>query len=142
MAIDTRSAAPDEGVDLREYTQMLARSKWLILLTTAFVFGLAGLYSYTRTPLYSSESAVLVRPVLTSALEADQVGALSSQTETQIATSLPVAQAAGAALDWQGTAQELVARVDAGMTEGSGVMFISFTARRPGAAADGANAFA
>jgi capsular exopolysaccharide synthesis family protein len=50
-------AAPD----LREYLAILRYRKWTILLITALVVGSAMYFSYRQTPIYQSETRVLVR---------------------------------------------------------------------------------
>ena len=51
-------AAPD----LREYLAILRYRKWTILLITALVVASALFFSYRQTPIYESETRVLVRP--------------------------------------------------------------------------------
>jgi capsular exopolysaccharide synthesis family protein len=54
----TQPAAPD----LREYLAILRYRKWTILLTTALVVASALFFSLRQTPVYESETRVLVRP--------------------------------------------------------------------------------
>ena len=51
-------AAPD----LREYLAILRYRKWTILFITALVVASALFFSYRQTPIYESETRVLVRP--------------------------------------------------------------------------------
>lgn len=48
--------------DLREYIATLRYRRWSILLTTALVVGSALFFSFRQTPIYESETRVLVRP--------------------------------------------------------------------------------
>ena len=50
----------------RDLLAVLAQGKWLILLVGLPIIAASALYSYTRTPLYSSSAGILVRPTLTS----------------------------------------------------------------------------
>ena len=48
--------------DLREYLAILRYRKWTILLITALVVASALFFSFQQTPIYESETRVLVRP--------------------------------------------------------------------------------
>jgi len=53
---------PPEGtIDLREFLDAIARRKRLVLGVAAIVTALAALYSYSRTPIYTSTAEVLIR---------------------------------------------------------------------------------
>jgi capsular exopolysaccharide synthesis family protein len=53
--------APPAAPDLREYLAILRYRKWTILLITMLVVGSALFFSYRQTPIYESETRVLVR---------------------------------------------------------------------------------
>jgi succinoglycan biosynthesis transport protein ExoP len=48
--------------DLREYIATLRYRRWSIVFTTALVVGSALFFSFRQTPIYESETRVLVRP--------------------------------------------------------------------------------
>jgi capsular exopolysaccharide synthesis family protein len=131
----------DEVVDLREYVAVLRRRIWLILGVTIVFAGLAGAYSFTRTPMYTARATVLVQPETSSSqFRPDQL--VSLDTEARIAKSAPVAQIA---LDEQGSGVpllEFLKRVDVQTTPDTLVLDIFFTDTDPQRAADGANAVA
>ena len=56
-------AKPAYAPDLRSYVAILRRRKWTIALVVALVVGAALFFSYRQTPVYQSQSRVLVRPL-------------------------------------------------------------------------------
>src|SRR5512145_50828 len=85
---------PEGSIDLRDLLDAVVRRKRLVLIVTVAVTALALLYSYTRTPSYTSTAGVLVRPTLTNPLEPVRIDDISLQTEMRIATSGDVAELA------------------------------------------------
>ena len=57
-----QESAQPAAPDLREYLAILRYRKWTILLITALVVASAMFFSFQQTPIYESETRVLVRP--------------------------------------------------------------------------------
>jgi non-specific protein-tyrosine kinase len=86
----TSPANPEEGrIQLREYLGVLRLRKWSILLTTLLVVGGALLFSVRQTPVYESESRVLVEPVVQAAAGFDP--SVNMATEGELVNSAEVA---------------------------------------------------
>ena len=64
----------EETVDLREYAAVLRRRKWLILGVTGLFTALMGAYSFSKTPMYTAQTTVIVQPATTSS----SIGRISS----------------------------------------------------------------
>ena len=64
-------AAPGPTTDMREVLGTSLRRWWLVIVVAVIVTLLAGAYSYSRTPVFTSQAEILVRPTLTNALEPD-----------------------------------------------------------------------
>jgi len=56
---ESRGSFADQ-LDLQHYLRIFRKYKWLIVLFTALVTGLAGYYAYTATPIYQSTSTLLI----------------------------------------------------------------------------------
>ena len=132
----------EESVDLRDYVGVLARRKWLILITTMICTGLAAAYSFQSTPVYTGFTEILVAPASTTASDYRPDQLVSLDTEARIVTSAPVATLAQEQLQLPTTIPELLKRVTVVTTPETLVLDISFTASDPTKAAEGANAFA
>ena len=103
---------PSEGtVDLRGFLDAIVRRKLLVLGVAVLVTALVALYSYSRTPMYTSTAEVLIRPTLANPLESIPLDRISLQTEIRIATSAAVAEAARVRMDLQDGANPLLKNV-------------------------------
>lgn len=91
---DIDDLPPERTIDLRAFLEAIARRKRLVLGVAVIVTALAALYSYSRTPVYTSTAEVLIRPILTNPLESIPLDRISLQTEIRIATSTAVADLA------------------------------------------------
>ena len=54
------SASLMETIDLQHYLRTLRKHKWMIMLFSAIITGLAAYYAYTATPVYSATSTLLI----------------------------------------------------------------------------------
>ncbi|MBA3764980.1 MAG: polysaccharide biosynthesis tyrosine autokinase [Actinobacteria bacterium] len=126
---------------MRDLASILFRRKWLIVLVALPVVAASILYSYSRTPLYSATTGVLVRPALTSLTIASRTPELDGQTESNLATSIAVATLAGELMDSPKTPQQLLKQVSANMVNGTQFLTISFTDTDPLITQQGATAF-
>jgi capsular exopolysaccharide synthesis family protein len=129
-------------IDLRDFLALIARRKWLVLTVAAIATGLAILYSYSRTPVYTSQAEVLVRPILSNPLEPSSPDRISLPTEVRIATSAPVASIARDLLESKESIQVLLDRVSVAAPEETQVLEFSYSHGRAIEAQRGAQAFA
>jgi capsular exopolysaccharide synthesis family protein len=135
---ESRSQAPPS---MGDFVALLLRRKWLILLVALPVIGLSILYSYSRTPVYSTSAGVFVRPALTSLTAAFRTTEPDAQTESSLATSVAVATLAKDLMGSSDTPQQLLKRVSANMVSGTQFLTISFMDPDPATAQQGARAF-
>jgi succinoglycan biosynthesis transport protein ExoP len=137
------SEAPTEAtVDIREFMAIVGRRKWLVAAVTLLVVGLAGLYSYMRAPVYTAEADVLVRPILVSPLDPNQIDQISMETESQLVTSAPVAAAAKGLMKTSLRVPELLKHTSVTVPENTQILEIAFSDPDPATARLGAQAFA
>ncbi len=139
----TRSDDPrlEATVRFRDLAETLVRRKRLILLLAIPVIAASILYSYSRTPVYRSTTKLLVRPSFSDITTQIRPSDISAQTETNLATSVAVAEVAGPMMASSLTPQELLKHVTADMTQGTQVLTITYTASSAQAAQRGAKAF-
>jgi capsular exopolysaccharide synthesis family protein len=134
---------PREGtLDLSELTSTIGRRKFLVLGIAVAVTLLAALYSYSRTPVYTSTAEVLVRPILTNPLESIPLDRISLQTEIRIATAGAVADLARDRMGSEDSPTSLLKKV--AVTAPQDTQVLEFAYSDPGAqeAQRGADAFA
>jgi polysaccharide biosynthesis transport protein len=87
-----------EVISLRDYLLVLRRQRWIVLLVTVLVVVAALVFSFTQTPIYESETELIVDPIRRSE-EANLEEMLRPQdaqveTERLVVTSRPVAERA------------------------------------------------
>lgn len=128
--------------DVRDLLSALARRWWLVVVVVANLTLIAAAYSYTRTPVYTSQAEILVRPTLTNSVEPDTSNQVNLPTEQRIASSASVAELARDRLGTTQTVAWLLDRVSVTVPEDAQVLQISFSAFSPGQARAGAQAFA
>lgn len=125
---------------VRSYATTVRRWRSTIAVVTLVVLGLAASYSYTRSPVFTSDASVLVKPVQTST-ETPRLSDIDASTEMKIATSYDVARDVAGRLGVRDP-RTLLGHVSASMTEGSQILTISFTAPNADEARLGAQTFA
>ena len=138
-----RTAEPPAAVGpgVSDLAAILVRRKWLILLVALPVVAVSVLYSYSRTPRYTANVGILVRPALTSLTVGSRVPELDAQTESNLATSVAVATVAQDLMDSTDTPQQLLKQVSANMVNDTQFLEISFSDSDPALAQQGATAF-
>jgi tyrosine-protein kinase len=135
------SSPAEETVDLREYLAVLKRRAILLLVVIVGFTGLSIAYSFTRTPVYTAQSEVLVLPATSSAqFRPDQL--VSVDTEARLVRSAQVAALAGDALGWPVSMPALLEQTRVETTPDTLVLDIFYTNKDPQKAAAGADAFA
>src|SRR5215211_6046649 len=135
-------AAPGPTTDLREVLSTISRRLWLVILVAVIVTLLAGAYSYSRTPVFTSEAEILVRPTLTNALEPDSSDQVNLQTELRIATSGAVAALARQRLGTAESPESILDHLSVTVPTDAQILEIAFSAFDPAEARLGAQAFA
>jgi len=134
---------PAEGsVDLRELLATIMRRKRSVLGVTIAVTILAALYSYTRTPVYTSTADILVRPILANPLESIPPERISLQTEIRIATSAAVANVARDLLGQQESVETLLGNISVSAPQEAQILEFSYSHNDPREAQRAAQAFA
>jgi polysaccharide biosynthesis transport protein len=137
----TTESRTEASPSVRDLVAVLARRKWLILIVALPVIAASILYSYSRTPVYTASTGVLVRPALTSLTVASRTPELDAQTESSLATSVAVATLAKELMGSPMTPQQLILQLSANMVNGTQFLTISFTDADPATAQQGAEAF-
>lgn len=131
--------------------QVKSRGPWggaqvALVMVCALLGGIAGFVFYTlQTPVYESEASVLVLPTaggLDSSIGGGGASEVQIQTEAEVAHSAQVAADAAAALDGRLTAQELIDSAAVTTSPNSQVLVVTFEAKTPELARDGAQALA
>jgi capsular exopolysaccharide synthesis family protein len=136
---DARLEGP---LDIRDFTTILLRRKWLILAIALPVIGAAALYSYSRTPVYTATARILVRPALSNITDVIRPTDISAQTETNLATSVAVAEVARGLMNPAPALPQLLKNVSAAMSQGTQVLSVSYSDPNPVQAQQGTKAFA
>ena len=135
------SSPSDDVIELREYVAVLRRRKWLLVMVLIFFTALAGAYSFTRLPMHTARSEILVLPTTASSqYRPDQL--VSIETEARLVKSAPVAEIAKASLRSSSSIADLLKKVRVETTADALVLDIFYTTADPAAAAAGADAFA
>jgi capsular exopolysaccharide synthesis family protein len=133
---------PEGTVDLHAFLATIIRRKWLVLGVAQIAIVLAALYSFNRTPIYTAQADVLVRPVLTNPLEGNPLEQISLQTEIRIVTSSAVAELVRRTMGPDYTAEELLGGVSVSAPQETQILEISFSDPSARQAERAAQAFA
>ena len=100
MAEQKTTSSVSESMDLRDYLAALRRHRLLIAVVTAGVLAIVLLWSFQRTPVYVSQTKVLIKPItLNPTLDQGQTGRDLINPENQL---LAVARAELPQLDPHG----------------------------------------
>jgi non-specific protein-tyrosine kinase len=128
----------EDRVDVREYFRVLRNRKWSITLVVALVVGAALVLSFSQSPMYRSEARVLVVPAGSATIFTPTV---DMGTETEIATSDPVAEKVGEELEIQ-PAGSLLGGLEVAQVGDTRVLAFTYSAADPALAQRTAEAFA
>lgn len=124
-------------VDLREYLGVIRARKWTILLVAVLVLALALAYSFRQSPVYRSQSRLLLKPIPSTGY----FPSVSLETESQLLSSDLVAKEAARILGTEDPDGLLGGLGVSGVPE-SQVLEIYYSSADADFAADAANAFA
>jgi len=142
--MSSRPTPETEGtVDLRQYIAVIRRNRRLIAAVAVGCVALAALYTFIRTPIYTSKAKILLSPTLVNSTGVvDLEKSIDANTEREIALSSSVAILARNTLESEESVQDLVSHVSADAPQDSRTLEIAFSHPGPKAARDGASAFA
>ena len=76
---DSSGGLLGDSLDLQAYMRILRKYKWLIVLFTAAVTGLAGYYAYTATPIYQSTSTLLIESQRVNVVSVEELVGLETE---------------------------------------------------------------
>jgi capsular exopolysaccharide synthesis family protein len=127
---------------LREYLGVLWLRKWSIVLVTGLVVGGALAYSVRQTPLYRSESRVLVEAASISAQQTSPGLAPNMETEQQLVASSQVATAVIDDLGLDAAPREITPHLTVDVLQGTEILVISYLGPDPDESQRIAQAFA
>jgi capsular polysaccharide biosynthesis protein len=137
--------ATERSAELGDYSLLLRRQWWVVVLTLLVTTGLALTYTALASPEYTSTTSVLVTPTgspsqTTSSTRAGET--INMDTEAQIITSTEVVIAVAEALGHTVDVQELAERVTIAVPPNTEILDISYTGPSAAQARQGAEAFA
>lgn len=98
----------EQPVQLREYLAVLRSRKWSIILVALLVIGSAMFFSFRQTPIYRSESRVLITPATSAVGTGTEFGIperANLETEKELVSSQPVAGLVAQELEVPSTAE-------------------------------------
>jgi polysaccharide biosynthesis transport protein len=134
----------DDVISLQDYLVVLRRQRWIVLLVTVLVVVAALAFSLAQTPIYQSNTDVLVEPIRRSqdvGLGDDPWMGVDLATEQELIRSRPVAERAAEILEVDDVGA-LRGRVSTQGVSEAPVVRISASSTDPAEAADIAEAFA
>ena len=82
----------EREMTLRDYWRVVARRKWLVILSLVLAVGTALGLSLAQTPIYAASSEVLVQPRSSGSLFDVETGTLSSSSARTIETEIQVVE--------------------------------------------------
>ncbi|MGQ0668922.1 MAG: polysaccharide biosynthesis tyrosine autokinase [Actinomycetota bacterium] len=135
-----QESGPPQAVDLREYLGILRHRKWTVVLATALVVGSALAFSLRQTPIYVSETRVLVRPSTSSPGFAPPL--VNLETERALVDSAIVATIARDDLNLQQSPGSLLDDLDVSVEANTEILAIRYSDPDPLRAQSLASAFA
>ena len=123
-----------------DHLGVIARHRSAVVAVFVWAIGLAALYSFTRTSVFTSEASVLVRPAVTSIGTSE--GDVNPDTESQVVGSTAVARIAARELDGHPSIERMLANIEVDVPENTEILRISYSSPDPISAKEGAGAFA
>ncbi|SDX86544.1 Chromosome partitioning ATPase, Mrp family, contains Fe-S cluster [Modestobacter sp. DSM 44400] len=139
------TAAPVRGsAQLSDYTTLLRRQAWVVILAVTLGIALALAYTSVAPRQYSSSTSVLVTDtgVAPSGDSSSRAGTINLDTEAQLMTSTEIVRAAAATLGWTGELGDLSARLGISVPPNTEILDLTFHGPTAEDAQAGAAAFA
>jgi polysaccharide biosynthesis transport protein len=103
-----RSPRPEPAPDLQDALAVLWLRKWSILAIAFLVLGVALFVSSRQTPIYESQSRILVTPVENVGADSAVLSTPNLATESELVSSVAVAQIVATNLNLSGRPQALL----------------------------------
>jgi capsular exopolysaccharide synthesis family protein len=122
-------AGSDPGSDLREYIDVLRFRKWTVVIVTAIVVGSALGFSLRQTPIYVSQTRVLVRPPATAVGVA--AAPVNLETERALVDSAAVASLVGQNMNLPESVDALLAPLDVSVETSTEILSIKYSDPEP-----------
>lgn len=101
-------SSPEPSPDLQEALAVVWHRKWQILAIALLTFGVALFLSSRRTPVYESQVRLLVTPVEGVATDPPSLSPLNMATESELVSSVAVAQIVATDLNIPGPPRDLL----------------------------------
>src|SRR5664279_620928 len=131
-----------ESMSLGDYAAIIKR-RWRVVLASALVFMvLGGLYTLKKGVTYTSNSSVVIRPILSDPFADNRIEDVGADTQAKVLDSTVVASTVAKRLKLDKDPKDLVNRLTVDNPIGTLILNISFAASTPERAQAGAQAFA
>lgn len=130
----------DQPIDLREYLSILRVRKWTIILTVLLVTGAALAFSFQQTPVYTSESRVLVQAMASNPNDF-YLFPPNLETESEVVSSGPVAELVKDDLATTMSTRDLLSGLSVTSVVDSEVLIVKYTDEDPQFAQQASNSF-
>ena len=127
---------------LSDYAAILRRRWRVVALCTAAGIALGGLWVLRSGTQYTSKASVVIRPIQSDPFVTPRIEDVGADTQAKILASTVVARRAAKILDTGQSPEQLLGHLDVTNPLGTLALNVSYTAKTPGAARDGAQAFA
>jgi uncharacterized protein involved in exopolysaccharide biosynthesis/Mrp family chromosome partitioning ATPase len=137
--------ATEHSAQLGDYSLLLRRQWWVVVVSVAVATGLAAGYTAVAPPEYTSTTSVLVTPTgipSDSSTATRDSTSINMDTEAQIITSTEVISQVADSLGHTGDLEELAGRVTIAVPPNTEILDISYAGPTALEAKEGAEAFA
>ena len=131
-----------ESLSLGDYAAIIKR-RWRVVVASALVFMvLGGLYTFKKGTTYTSNSSVVIRPILSDPFADNRIEDVGAVTQAKVLDSTVVASTVAKRLKLDKDPKDLVNRLTVDNPIGTLILNIAFSASTPERAQAGAQAFA
>jgi succinoglycan biosynthesis transport protein ExoP len=131
-----------DSMSLGDYAAIIKR-RWRVVVASALVFMvLGGLYTFKKGVTYTSNSSVVIRPILSDPFADNRIEDVGADTQAKVLDSTVVATTVAKRLKLDKDPKNLVNRLTVDNPIGTLILNIGFAASTPERAQAGAQAFA
>ncbi|HEX2404940.1 MAG TPA: alpha/beta hydrolase, partial [Acidimicrobiia bacterium] len=124
-------SSPEPSPDLQEALAVVWHRKWQILAIALLTFGVALFLSSRRTPVYESQVRLLVTPVEGVATDPPSLNPLNMATESELVSSVAVAQIVANDLNIPGPPRDLLGDLSVDNPEDTEILEIGYSDSNP-----------
>ena len=124
--------SPEPSPDLQEALAVVWHRKWQILAIALLTLGVALFLSSRRTPVYESQVRLLVTPVEGVEADAPSPSTLNLATESELVSSVAVAQIVATNLNIPGPPRDLLGDLSVDNPAETEILEIDYSDRTPG----------